>query len=85
MNPLPLLPYLLGLVPILLARSWQARIVAIIFGIAFVFRYANGSELLFLFVGCIVIPLLGYVMFARYLARQMGLTCSSCGRRMLSE
>ncbi len=33
MNPLPLLPYLLGLVPILLARSRQARVVAILFGI----------------------------------------------------
>ena len=60
-------------------------ILAIPFSIAFAFRYANGGELLFLFVGCVVIPLLGYVMFARYLARQMGLTCSSCGRRILSE
>ena len=33
MDPTPLLPYLLGMVPILLARSWQARIVAISFGI----------------------------------------------------
>jgi hypothetical protein len=28
------LPYLIGLVPILLARSWPARIVAIVFGCA---------------------------------------------------
>jgi len=33
MNPLPLLPYLVGLVPILFARSWPARVVAILFGL----------------------------------------------------
>ncbi|HEY3863319.1 MAG TPA: hypothetical protein VGO59_15680 [Verrucomicrobiae bacterium] len=34
MDPTPLLPYLVGLIPILIARSWQARIVAILFGAA---------------------------------------------------
>lgn len=34
MDPTPLLPYLVGLIPVLIARSWQARIVAISFGAA---------------------------------------------------
>ncbi len=33
MDPTPLLPYLAGLIPILLARTWQARSVAIFFGL----------------------------------------------------
>ena len=33
MDPTPLLPYLVGLIPIFLARSWQARIVAVSFGV----------------------------------------------------
>lgn len=33
MDPTPLFPYLLGLIPILLARSWQARVVACAFGV----------------------------------------------------
>jgi hypothetical protein len=33
MDPTPLLPYFIGLVPILFARSWRARIVAILFGL----------------------------------------------------
>jgi len=32
MSPIPLFPYLLGLIPILLARSWPARITAMLFG-----------------------------------------------------
>jgi hypothetical protein len=60
-------------------------ILAIPFSIAFTFRYANGGELLFLFACCVLIPLLGYIVFARYLARQMGLTCASCGRRIISQ
>ena len=33
MDPTGLLPYLIGLIPILLARSWQARGVASLFGL----------------------------------------------------
>jgi peptidoglycan/LPS O-acetylase OafA/YrhL len=33
MDPTPLLPYLIGLIPIFLARSWQARMVAVLFGV----------------------------------------------------
>jgi hypothetical protein len=33
MDPTPLLPYLAGLIPIFMARTWQARSVAIFFGL----------------------------------------------------
>ncbi|HEX4121179.1 MAG TPA: hypothetical protein VH619_11220 [Verrucomicrobiae bacterium] len=33
MDPTPLLPYLAGLIPVCLARTWQARSVAIVFGL----------------------------------------------------
>jgi hypothetical protein len=58
-------------------------IVAIPFGICFAIQYTSGGQLLSLFSGCVLLPLIGYVMFARYLAKQMGLVCSSCGRRIL--
>jgi hypothetical protein len=51
MNPLPLLPYLVGLVPIFFARSWPARVVAILFGLVsvgfgiyYIWSIHNGTD-----------------------------------------
>ena len=60
-------------------------IVAILFSVGFVFRHTNGGELLFGFLCCVVIPLVGYGLYARYLAKQMGLVCPKCGHRILSS
>jgi hypothetical protein len=53
MDPTPLLPYLVGLIPILIARSWQARVVAISFGAAsiglgvlYVWRVQHSADIL---------------------------------------
>jgi hypothetical protein len=53
MDPTPLFPYLIGLLPILLARTWQARIVALLFGVVsiglgvyYIWCIQNSSSLL---------------------------------------
>ena len=60
-------------------------ILAIPFSIAFAFRYSSGVSLVFIFIACVVVPLVCYGLFARYLARQMGLVCPKCGRWILSS
>ena len=51
MDPTPLLPYFIGLVPIFFARSWPARIVAILFGLGsigfgvyYIWSIHNGAD-----------------------------------------
>jgi len=70
------------------SRAAIAAIVAILalmFGVGLVVSHTNGVELLVLFLSCIFVSVLSYGIFARWLAKRMGLICPSCGRRILSS
>jgi predicted membrane protein len=70
------------------SRAAIAAIVALLalmFGVGFVVGHTNGLAAVVLFWACIFFPVLGYGVFARWLAKRMGLFCSHCGRRILSS
>jgi hypothetical protein len=63
-----------------------AAVFATLAGVGFGFSMMDVSPFLWLEVPlAIVLPVIAYAVFVRWLARRMGLICANCGSRALSS